>query len=99
MFAESTLCIPSPSLEESAPLRLIEHMATHSMLLIPIVSQKIVMGLFIIFSKGRDLSGEDWGNFGKSVALEIGQAIRLAQTFSRLADSEKRYRNLCQEKE
>ncbi len=60
----------------------------------PIYCHAEKLGVFVIFSTSRDLSGEDWCNFAQTVALQVGQAVNLGQTFSELSFSEQRRHEL-----
>jgi len=67
-----------------------------SMLLVPISWADTTYGLMILASTTADITGADARAFAQVLGTQMGLAIGLAQSFTGLAASEKRYRTLTE---
>lgn len=95
MENEKPIAIPSNTISVEVCQDILEKSESHSALLLPVRNSKNMMGLFIIFAKDKMLIEEDWLVFGQNVASKFSQATELSDTFSRLVDSEQRFRQLA----
>lgn len=74
---------------------LLARAGARSILLTPLILGEQRVGVLEMATESRDL-GEDWISFAKAVGSQLGQAIELARTLSRLRVSEQRYRDLVE---
>ncbi len=82
--------------EGSAGRDLLARAGVESVLLVPFIADQECLGIFLLASKTRDLTEGDWLPFGRTVAVQIGQALALSRSFAKLAASESRYRLLVE---
>ena len=72
----------------------LERLAQRSVLLVPFVVGGEALGVLVLASNTEDLWARGWLSFGRTLALQFGQSVALAQSLARLAVSEERYRSL-----
>ncbi len=65
-----------------------------SALVAPLVLRGERLGLLVLASSERDISGEEWRAFARPLAAQIALALGLARSFERLRASEERRRSL-----
>ncbi|MDB4960119.1 MAG: Histidine kinase [Myxococcales bacterium] len=75
---------------------LLRALAGESALLIPLVADRVCLGILVLVSRGEDLLEHDWAPFARSMGLQIGQAFALSRTIAKLAESESRYRRIVE---
>ncbi len=90
------VAIPSPQVPADAARSCLEQAGIASAVIVPIVSHGDRLGALLLGSRGREWEEQDWLSFARTVAAQVGQAVALAGAFSRVAASEKRYRDLME---
>jgi len=87
-----------PSVEAGAQGdQLLGALSAGSCLVVPIVAREEALGVLLLASNGSDLAGteaESAVRAARSVSMQLGQALALARTFSKLGSAEQRYRAL-----
>jgi len=87
---------PSGAIPEDANRTFLATADAASAVVVPIVSQGERLGLLLLASSTRDLEGDDWLAFARTLAAQLGQAVALTKAFGRVAASERRYRGLME---
>jgi two-component system cell cycle sensor histidine kinase/response regulator CckA len=93
--AKSPVVVRS-AVESSAEWDLLARAGMTSALVVPCVADEECLGIVLLGSRSRDLTGGDWIPFARTIAVQIGQALSLSRAFSKLAASENRYRLLVE---
>jgi PAS domain S-box-containing protein len=88
--------IPSAAVPADLTQQLIVEVGTTSLLLVPVAWANTTFGAMLLGARTADIAGEDALAFARVLGAQMGQAIGLARSFSRLADSELRYRTLTE---
>jgi PAS domain S-box-containing protein len=76
---------------------LLSALGVASALAVPIVARDEPLGVLVLASNRADLAGaagESFVRAARSVSMQLGQALALSRTFSKLANAEQRYRAL-----
>ncbi|MBB3169605.1 EAL domain-containing protein [Simiduia aestuariiviva] len=96
MQGEIPIAVPTFKVDCEISDNILQTSGSRSALLVPIRGKEGAWGLFIMFADQQLLIEEDWISFGRNVAQQFAQATELSDTFSRLAESEKRFRQLAE---
>lgn len=76
---------------------LLSALGVASALVVPIVARDEPLGVLVLASNREDLAGpggESFVSAARSISMQLGQALALSRTFSKLANAEQRYRAL-----
>ncbi|HEY2804323.1 MAG TPA: PAS domain S-box protein, partial [Gemmatimonadales bacterium] len=93
--AQGAVLVLTPEAAASDARRdLLVRTGASSALVAPIRSGPAEIGLLLLTSATKLLTGDEWRGFARAIAAQLGQAIALRHTFDRLADSEAKYRGL-----
>ncbi len=90
------LALPSPTTSVPEETAFLASLPAESALLVPLVSTGGSFGLLLLASASRDLAKPDWLSFARTIAVQLGQALVLARSVSRLATSEERFRQITE---
>jgi PAS domain S-box-containing protein len=90
------LLIPSAPVSHELSQRLIAESGSSSLLFVPVLWASTLHGAVLLCGRAEDIAGEDAMAFARVLGAQLGQAIGLAQSFSKLAASEQRYRTLSE---
>jgi PAS domain S-box-containing protein len=91
-----SLAIPSAEVNPAGD-RLLAALGVASVLIVPIVARDQTLGVLVLASNRADFVTAEGSSFvraARSVSMQLGQALALSRTFSRLAQAEQRYRAL-----
>src|SRR5437667_9160567 len=86
--------VPSETTPQAAARALLERTGGKPLLVVPIVARGIRMGALVMEWQNERSFDLDWAAFAKTAAAQIGQAVALYRSFSRLKASDARYRGL-----
>ncbi len=90
------LAVPVESEAPGNSRELLAGAGGESALLVPFVSGDRCLCVLLLVSATANLVDPDWRLFGQTMGVQIGQALALGETFSRLAVSERRQRTLME---
>jgi PAS domain S-box-containing protein len=88
--------IPSSAIGEDAAKHLLLELGVPSALIVPVVWSDQVRGALLLGARSKDVMPGESMAFARVLGLQMAQAIGLAQSFSRLALAEERYRTLME---
>jgi PAS domain S-box-containing protein len=86
--------VPSDRTPEATARALLERTGDKPLLIVPIVTRGIRLGALVMEWQAERFAELDWSAFAKTAAAQIGQAVALYRSFSRLKASDERYRGL-----
>ena len=86
--------VPSDRMPAATARALLERTGDKPLLVVPIVTRGIRLGALVMEWQAERFSDLDWSAFAKTAAAQIGQAVALYRSFSRLKASDERYRGL-----
>ncbi len=95
-ISAGTLVIPSVEAGAQGD-QLLGALSAGSGLVVPIIAREEALGVLLLASNTSDLAGteaESAVRAARSVSMQLGQALALARTFSKLGSAEQRYRAL-----
>ena len=94
--ASEVVLVPSLGFPADVAQQLIVGAGVTSLLLVPVSWAATTYGLMVLGARTIELTGQDASDFASALGARMGLAIGLAQSFSKLAESEQRYRNLTE---
>jgi PAS domain S-box-containing protein len=74
--------------------QLLDELGSGSVLVVPISSRNEKLGVLVLGSRSENLVEPDWIPFGRTMAIQVGQALAVARAFTRVAASERDHRTL-----
>ena len=86
--------VPSDQTHEATARALLDQTGGKPLLIVPIVTLGIRLGALVMEWQAERFAELDWSAFAKTAAAQIGQAVALYRSFSRLKASDERYRGL-----
>jgi len=92
--SEHVLAIPSPPVSAEAASGFLARLGVGSAVLVALTPHGDRLGVLLLGSGHRDLTHPDWLAFARALGAQLGQAIALRRTFTRLTTSEHRHRDL-----
>jgi PAS domain S-box-containing protein len=89
---QTTVLVPSANVPPAITTLLTRNAGASSLLLVPVQTY----GLMVLGTRSADISGDDAICFAQVLGAQMALAIGLARSFTNLATSEQRYRNLTE---
>jgi PAS domain S-box-containing protein len=89
---QATVSIPSAPLAEDVSRVLLSRMDAASSQVVPLISHGRGVGVMVLCARHTDVTNEDSIAFARAMGNQLAQSLELARSFSRLAESERRYR-------
>jgi two-component system NtrC family sensor kinase len=86
--------VPSTAMPADTARALLERAGGKPLLLVPIIARGIRIGALVMQWQPERSPDLDWTAFARAAAAQIGQAVALYRSFSRLKTSDARYRGL-----
>ena len=86
--------VPSDQTPKATARALLDRTGDKPLLVVPIVTRGMRLGALVMEWQAERFAELDWSAFAKTAAAQIGQAVALYRSFSRLKASDERYRGL-----
>lgn len=92
----SVTALPSPGLPEGLTRAFLEAAGLETMLVVPVAWDGRSFGAAVFGARSLDVTGREPMVFARVLGAQLGQALGLAEVFSRLNSSEERFRVLVE---
>lgn len=93
---QESFSIPSKQFAKQEGEEFLKKANVQSALIVPLTSGSANSGVLFLGSESANLTGEKSLAFARTLGMQLGQSITLAETFENLINSEKRYRQLIE---